>query len=197
MLLALRRRLRLPLPLGPGECGQSRHGCGRRLDAWSDHALACTRTGLLARRAKLVDRAWMVVCREAVGAEGHVVPQQWQACRRRTADDSTWSYMGRPRRALPCASLCCHATLVSPISTAGTPHPHAADTPGMALRTAEAIGSPQARHIPGTKARRKPAAVRPGRRGWRPVESGRARLGPATRARQGAARAARHRGNAS
>ena len=32
---ALRRRLRLPLPLGPGECGQSWHGCGRRLDAWN------------------------------------------------------------------------------------------------------------------------------------------------------------------
>ena len=32
---------------------------------------------LLARRAKLVEQAWLAVCREAVGAEGHVVPQQW------------------------------------------------------------------------------------------------------------------------
>ena len=63
MLLALRRRLRLPLPVGPSERGQSGHGCGRRLDAWGDHALACTRTGLLARRAKLVERAWMAVRR--------------------------------------------------------------------------------------------------------------------------------------
>ena len=26
------------------------------------------------QRAKLVERAWLAVCREAVGAEGHVVP---------------------------------------------------------------------------------------------------------------------------
>ena len=76
MQIALRRRLRLQLPLGPGCCGQEGHGCRRRLDPWGDHALARTRTGLLARRAKLVQRTWLAVCREAVGAEGHVVPQQ-------------------------------------------------------------------------------------------------------------------------
>jgi len=38
---------------------------------------ACPRTGLLARRAKLVERAWCKVAGEAVGPEGHVVPQQW------------------------------------------------------------------------------------------------------------------------
>ena len=67
----------LPLRLGPRICGQHGHGCRRRLDPWGDHALACTRSGLLARRAKLVEQAWLAVCREAVGAEGHVVPQQW------------------------------------------------------------------------------------------------------------------------
>ena len=63
-----------PLPLGPGLCGQHGHGCRRRLNPWGDHALACTRSGLLARRAKLVEQAWLAVCREAVEAEGHVVP---------------------------------------------------------------------------------------------------------------------------
>ena len=67
MQIALRRRLRLRLPLGPATCGQEGHGCGRRLDA-------CPRTGYLAKRAKLVERAWIAVCREAVGPEGHVVP---------------------------------------------------------------------------------------------------------------------------
>ena len=39
-------------------------------------------------------------------------------------------------------ALCCDTTSVSPISTAGTLHPHAADTPPHG-------GSPQARHILG------------------------------------------------
>ena len=43
---------------------------------FGDHALACPRTGLLARRAKVVERAWVRVAREAVGADGQVVPQQ-------------------------------------------------------------------------------------------------------------------------
>ena len=49
------------------------------VDALGDHALACPRTGLLARRGKIVERAWVRVAREAVGAEGQVVPQQWLA----------------------------------------------------------------------------------------------------------------------
>ena len=66
MQLALRRRRRGPSP-----------GCGELVDTFGDHALACPRTGLLARRAKIVERAWMRVAREAVGADGQVVPQQW------------------------------------------------------------------------------------------------------------------------
>ena len=69
MLLALRRRLRLPLPLSPYP------GCGQKVDTVAD-ALACPWTGLLAKRAKVVERAWLRVAREAVGAEGQVVPQQ-------------------------------------------------------------------------------------------------------------------------
>ena len=49
------------------------------MDALGDHALACNRTGLIARRAKIVERAWVRVAREAVGPEGQVVPQQWLA----------------------------------------------------------------------------------------------------------------------
>ena len=140
MQIALRRRLRLPLPLGPRICGQHGHGCRRRLDPWGDHALACTRSGLLARRAKLVEQAWLAVCREAVGAEGHVVPQQWL---------SHTSAPGVPtsdRRRLDLVvygtspqglALCCDATLVSPITGASAPHPRADHTPGIALRMAE------------------------------------------------------------
>ena len=52
-------------------------GCGELVDTFGDHALACPRAGLLARRAKIVERAWVRVAREAVGADGQVVPQQW------------------------------------------------------------------------------------------------------------------------
>ena len=47
------------------------------MDEYGDHALACPRTGLLARRAKIVERAWVRVAREAVGSDGQVIPQQW------------------------------------------------------------------------------------------------------------------------
>ena len=76
MQVALRQRLRLPLC--SDRCGPD-PGCGGRVDALGDHALACPRTGLLARRAKVLERAWVRVAREAVGPEGQVVPQQWLA----------------------------------------------------------------------------------------------------------------------
>ncbi|OLP76345.1 hypothetical protein AK812_SmicGene43728 [Symbiodinium microadriaticum] len=49
------------------------------VDAFGDHARACTRTGLIARRAKIVERARVCVAREAVVPDGQVVPQQWLA----------------------------------------------------------------------------------------------------------------------
>ena len=49
MLLALRRRLRLPLPLRCSRRGPP--GCGREVDALGDHALPCTRTGCQAPAA--------------------------------------------------------------------------------------------------------------------------------------------------
>ena len=71
-------RRRQPLPLHSNTCGPP-HGCGGAADRFGDHALACPRTGLLARRAKIVERAWVRVAREAMGSEGQVVPQQWLA----------------------------------------------------------------------------------------------------------------------
>ena len=64
MQVALRRRLRLPLPIASGRCGPS-PGCGGPVDLLGDHALACPRTGLLARRAKVVERAWIRVARDS------------------------------------------------------------------------------------------------------------------------------------
>ena len=40
-------------------------------------ACTCPHTGLLARRAKIVERAWVHVARDAVGFDEQVIPQQW------------------------------------------------------------------------------------------------------------------------
>ena len=141
MPIALRRRLRLPLPLAPNRCGGAgAHGCGRRIDPFGDHALACPRTGLLARRAKIVERAWVRVAREAVGPEGQVAPQQLLA--RTTAPGVRTGDQRRLDLVVYGATswggaLCCDATMVSPLTREGEPHPRAAAYDGASLRHAE------------------------------------------------------------
>ena len=139
MQVALRRRLRLPLPIASGRCGPSPGG-GGPVDLLGDHALACPRTGLLARRAKVVERAWIRVAREAVGPEGHIVPQPWLAHTTAPRVEPT------DRRRLDLLiygatpngiALCCDATLVSPLTRTGQPQPCGADVDGAALRVAE------------------------------------------------------------
>ena len=79
MQVALRRRLRLALPLCASRCGPN-PGCGEMVDALGDHALSMPQDGSACQTCqKLVERAWVRVAREAVGAEGQVVPQQWLA----------------------------------------------------------------------------------------------------------------------
>ena len=41
MLIALRRRLRLPLPVAPGRCGAHGPSCGAAVDVYGDHYAAC------------------------------------------------------------------------------------------------------------------------------------------------------------
>ena len=139
MQLALRHRLRMPLPISHGRCGPT-HGCGGQVDRFGDHALACPGTGLLARRAKTLEHAWVRVAREAVGAEGQVVPQQWlvhttapgvNADDRRRLDVVIYGATTNG------TALCCDATLVSPLTRTGQPQPCTADLDGAALRTAE------------------------------------------------------------
>ena len=99
-------------------------GCGRVVDEHGDHALACPRTGLLARLAGVVERAWVHVAREAVGPEGQVVPQQWLA--HTTAPGVPPGNRRRLKLVIYGATplggaLCCDATLVSPLARDGTP----------------------------------------------------------------------------
>ena len=120
MQLALRRRLRLPLPLAASCCGgQGKPGCRALVDQFGDHRAACARSGLLARRAPVLERAWVRVAREAVAAEGRVVPQQSLAQTtapgvapddRRRLDLVIYGASGRGE------ALCCDVTLVSPLT---------------------------------------------------------------------------------
>ena len=141
MLLALRRRLRLHLPLTQAYCGRDpgTHGCGRRLDGYGDHMAACPRTGALARRGHLLEQVWTRLSREAVGAEGRVVPQQWLAATTApgvSADD---------RRRLDFVvygatplgqALCADVTLVAPLNRDCVPLARAADVDGVAIAAA-------------------------------------------------------------
>ena len=166
MQLALRRRLRLPLHLSSRRCGPS-PGCGAQVDAFGDHALACAITGLLARRAKILERTWVRVAREAVGADGQVVPQQWLAhttapnvvpADRRRLD--LVIYGATPLGGAPC----CYATLVSPLTRTGQPQPCAAQRRQTAQRSQDGRAT-QARRVPRAQHGRRAAAGGPGHRG--------------------------------
>ena len=108
------------------------------MDPFGDHEAACTRAGRLQRRAKPVERAWVRVAREAVGATGQVVVQQWLA-------NTTASVRAHDRRRLYMVvygasargdALCCDATVVSPLRRDGRAISGAAKEDGVALRRA-------------------------------------------------------------
>ena len=140
MHVALRRRLRLALPLTHRYCGGDGFpGCGAALDVLGDHAAACPRSGLLARRAPLLEQAWVRVAREGLGPEGRVVPQQW------LANTSAPGVSAQDRRRLDLVlygatrlggALCCDATLVAPLRRNGRPQPRAAEEDGAAIAVA-------------------------------------------------------------
>ena len=114
------------------------HGCGLRIDAYGDHLSACPRTGALPRRGHALEQAWVRVCREAVGADGRVVPQQWLAA------TTAPGVNAEDRRRLDFVlygatlvhALCADATLVSPLARDGRPVARAADVNGAAIQAA-------------------------------------------------------------
>ena len=61
-LLAFRRRLFMPLPLGQTNCAS----CGHELDEFGHHVLACTRTGWLKRRSAIHEMTWVQIAGEAL-----------------------------------------------------------------------------------------------------------------------------------
>ena len=102
--------------------------------------MACPRTGLLARRGFVLERAWIQVVREAIGPERRVVPQQWLANTtapgvaaddRRRLDFVIYGAAARGE------ALCCDATLVSPVRRDGSPIVGAPERDGVALLSAQ------------------------------------------------------------
>ena len=112
------------------------------LDAVGDHLASCPRTGLLARRAGPVERAWTRVAREAGGRVVHkqllrdtnVAPLR--PGDRRQLDTVIY---GVTRNGVP---LCCDATVVSPLDREGRPHRDAADVNGVACAWQKAANAP-------------------------------------------------------
>ena len=94
----------------------------RGVDTYEHHALACPQTGLLARRATIVERAWVRVARTAVRPDEQIVSQQWlphttslgvPSDDRRKLDLVV--YGAAPRG----SAMCCDAALVSFLTLAG------------------------------------------------------------------------------
>ncbi len=133
--VALRRRLRLKLLLGarrcPGRC------CRRNLDALGDHLAACSRSGLLQRRAVPLERAWRRVLREA-GAR--IVPQQllrdMDVALQSAEDGRRLDVVAYGLQVYGGVPICGDATMVSPLHSDGTPWRGAPASNGLRLRAA-------------------------------------------------------------
>ena len=136
MQVALRRRLRWPLPLGPRRCGGT--GCRHELDPMGDHWASCMRTGRVRRRARPLERAWARIFREAGGRVlENVFVRDLGIAGVRPGDARRLEVVatGLPlARGVP---LAVDATMVSVLHCDGSPWARADQTPGVALGRAE------------------------------------------------------------
>ncbi len=136
MQVALRRRLRLPLPAGQSRC-RGRH-CRKELDDWGDHVTACTKSGLVKRRAKPLEQAWVRVFKEA-GAT--VLEDQQRRDMKipgvRAGDKRAVEIVAKNLPFHHGMPLAIDATLGSPLRTTGEPVPRAAEVDGVVIAAAE------------------------------------------------------------
>ena len=133
--VAVRRRLRWPLPLSGGQCCRS---CGFTRDAKGDRAAACHLAGRLTTRARPMEKTWARVLREAtarvrdrVFLSAAAVPGVGPTDGRHVEVEASGLPYGR---GVPVAV---NATLVSAVHANGEPFAHADEVPGVALRRAE------------------------------------------------------------
>ena len=127
--VALRRRVRWPLPLSTGQCGKS---CRCVLDGLGDHAASCPRSGRLKSRSVPLERIWKRILREAgARVRENVLLRDTGLPHIDPADGRKIEIVatGLPiEHGIPIAIDC---TMVSPLHTDGSPWPHAATVPGI------------------------------------------------------------------
>ncbi len=129
--VAMRRRLRWPLPLARHRCRG--RACRERQDAEGDHAASCPTSGLLKLRSRPMEKTWARIVREAgarvtenVSLFDAGVPVDPEDGRNIEIVATGLSM----HRGIP---LAIDATMVSPLKADGSPHPHADERPGVAL----------------------------------------------------------------
>ena len=132
--VALRMRLGLPLPAYGSVCAH----CGHGVDPYGFHHFACNANGRLRRRAAVLERAWLRVLREAGATRS--VPQPlvrklglFGVAETDTRRLDVAAYGLDVRGGLP---LLLDATLRSPFSREGVPHPGAATVSGSTFAAA-------------------------------------------------------------
>ena len=134
--VAVRRRLRWPLPLAAKRCGRT---CTHSLAALGDCAAACPRSGKLKLRSRPVEKMWVRILREAGARVRENVYLRDTTLQGISPSDGRHIEIvatGLPLgRGVP---LAIDSTLVSPPHMDGSPLPRAAGVPGVALAAAEA-----------------------------------------------------------
>ena len=133
--VAVRRRLRWPLPLATKKCGKT---CTHTLDDRGDRAAACQHSGRPTVRSRPVEKAWVRVLRES-GAR-----VREDVFLRDTTLPGIDPSDGRRIEIVATGVPMCHgvplavdATVVSPVHGDGSPLPRATRVAGVALRAAE------------------------------------------------------------
>ena len=132
--VAIRRRLRWPLPLSTGQCCR---GCRTKLDVKGDRAAACGMSGRIKLRSKPVEKTWARIFRESgasvrenVLLRDTAVPGLDPADGRKIEVVAT----GLPvARGVP---LAIDATVISPLHADGTAWAKAARVPGQCFARA-------------------------------------------------------------
>ena len=136
MQILLRLRLHYKLPLGPKRCNGN--SCRARLDAYGHHWTACNRSGRLKLRSKPLERTWARVFREAgARVQTNVLLRNTDLPGLAANDGRMLEVVatGLPlHRGVP---LGVDSTMGAPLHATGLPHPHAADTDGVAIARLE------------------------------------------------------------
>ena len=131
MQIALRRRLRLPLPLCASRCNGK--ACRKLLDRLGDHRASCQLAGRLKRRSRPLERVWARFFREA-GARvvEHAFLRDTSIPGIRADDGRHVEILASGLPLYHGVPLAVDASLVSPLHADGTPWAHAASQDGVA-----------------------------------------------------------------